>query len=43
MTTTAIIFMVLAIAVVWGGLALSAARLVRHTQAENRDHIERDL
>jgi hypothetical protein len=43
MTTTAIIFMVLAIAVVWGGLALSATRLVRHTRAENRDHIERDL
>jgi hypothetical protein len=43
MTTTAIIFMVLAIAVVWGGLAVSATRLARHTRAENRDHIERDL
>ncbi len=44
MSTDAIVMMVVAMAVIWGGLALAIASLVRHGAVENRvDGVRRDL
>jgi cell division protein FtsX len=42
MTTSAIVMMVLAILVVWGGLAL-AIRNINRTTREEPDEVHRDL
>ena len=36
MSTSAIVMMVLAMAVIWGGLALAVVNLLRHGQVEDR-------
>ncbi len=36
MSTTAIVMMVIAMTVIWGGLALAIASLVRHGAVEDR-------
>jgi hypothetical protein len=44
MSTAAIVMMVVAIAVIWGGLALAIASLLRHGAVEDRaEGARRDL
>jgi hypothetical protein len=44
MSTAAIVMMLVAMAVIWGGLALSIASLVRHGAVEDRvERVRRDL
>ena len=44
MNTSAIVMMVVAMAVIWGGLALAIASLVRHGAVEERsENLRRDL
>jgi Putative methionine and alanine importer, small subunit len=44
MSTAAIVMMVLAMLVIWGGLALAIASLVRHGAVEDRgENLRRDL
>ncbi len=44
MSTEAIVMMVVAMAVIWGGLALAVASLVRHGAVEDRaEDLGRDL
>ena len=44
MSTAAIVMMVVAMAVIWGGLALAIASLVRHGAVEERsENLRRDL
>jgi hypothetical protein len=44
MSTEAIVMMVVAMLVIWGGLALAIASLVRHGNVERRgDQVRRDL
>ena len=44
MSTEAIVMMLVAMAVIWGGLALSIANLLRHGAVEDRDvGVHRDL
>ncbi|MGY1710893.1 methionine/alanine import family NSS transporter small subunit [Geodermatophilus sp. SYSU D00758] len=43
MSTAAIVMMVVAMVVIWGGLALAIASLVRHGAVEDRaEHLHRD-
>ncbi len=42
MTTSAIVMMIIAMLVVWGGLALAVRNLTRTTQEEPAD-VQRDL
>jgi succinate-acetate transporter protein len=44
MSSAAIVMMVVAMAVIWGGLALAIASLLRHGAVENRaEGVRRDL
>ena len=44
MSTAAIVMMVVAMAVIWGGLALAVASLLRHGAVEDRtEDVRRDL
>lgn len=44
MSTEAIVMMLVAMAVIWGGLALAIASLVRHGAVEDRtEDVRRDL
>ena len=44
MSTSAIVMMIVAMVVIWGGLALAIASLVRHGAVENRaENVRRDL
>ncbi|WP_299954275.1 methionine/alanine import family NSS transporter small subunit [uncultured Modestobacter sp.] len=44
MNTSAIVMMVVAMVVIWGGLALAIASLVRHGAVEDRtENVHRDL
>ena len=44
MSTAAIVMMVVAMLVIWGGLALAVANLLRHGAVEDRvDGLHRDL
>jgi hypothetical protein len=44
MSTEAIVMMVVAMAVIWGGLALAVASLLRHGAVEDRPpEVHRDL
>lgn len=44
MSTEAIVMMVVAMAVIWGGLALAIASLLRHGAVEGRaEDVRRDL
>jgi hypothetical protein len=44
MSTAAIVMMVVAMVVIWGGLALAIANLVRHGAVEDRaENLRRDL
>jgi hypothetical protein len=44
MSSTAIVMMVVAMIVIWGGLALAIASLLRHGAVEDRaEHVRRDL
>lgn len=44
MSTSAIVMMVVAMLVIWGGLALAIASLVRHGAVEDRtENLRRDL
>jgi hypothetical protein len=44
MSTAAIVMMLVAMVVIWGGLALAIASLLRHGAVENRpEHLRRDL
>ena len=44
MSTTAIVMMVVSMVVIWGGLALAIANLVRHGAVEGRaEDVRRDL
>jgi Putative methionine and alanine importer, small subunit len=44
MSTTAIVMMLVAMAVIWGGLALAVANLLRHGDVESRPgDLHRDL
>ena len=43
MSTEAIVMMVVAMLVIWGGLALAIANLVRHGPVEGRGDVRRDL
>lgn len=43
MNTSAIVMMVLAMIVIWGGLALAIVSLVRHGAVEDRVEPHRDL
>jgi hypothetical protein len=44
MSTAAIVMMVVAMLVIWGGLGLAIASLLRHGAVENRaEHLPRDL
>jgi hypothetical protein len=43
MSTAAIVMMVVAMLVIWGGLGLAIASMVRHGAVENRaEHLRRD-
>jgi hypothetical protein len=44
MSTSAIVMMVVAMLVIWGGLGLAIASLLRHGAVEDRtEHLTRDL
>lgn len=44
MSTSAIVMMVFAMVVIWGGLALAVASLIRHGAVEDRaENLHRDL
>jgi hypothetical protein len=43
MSTSAIVMMVVAMVVIWGGLGLAIASLLRHGAVENRAENTRDL
>ncbi len=44
MSTEAILMMIVAIVVIWGGLALAIVSLIRHGAVEDRaEHLGRDL
>ncbi len=44
MSTSAIVMMLVAMAVIWGGLALAVASLLRHGAVEERaENLPRDL
>ncbi len=44
MNTSAIVMMLLAMAVIWGGLALAVISLMRHGAVEDRtENVRRDL
>lgn len=44
MSTQAIVMMVVAMALIWGGLALAIASLLRHGNVEGRgENVRRDL
>ena len=44
MSTDAIVMMVVAMVVIWGGLAVAIANLLRHGAVENRaENVRRDL
>jgi Putative methionine and alanine importer, small subunit len=44
MSTSAIVMMVVAMLVIWGGLALAIASLIRHGAVEDRgENLRRDL
>jgi hypothetical protein len=44
MSTSAVVMMVIAMVVIWGGLALAIASLLRHGAVEDRaEHLPRDL
>ncbi len=44
MSTSAIVMMVVAMVVIWGGLALAILSLLRHGAVEDRaEHLPRDL
>jgi hypothetical protein len=44
MSTQAIVMMVVAMAVIWGGLALAVVNLLRHGSVESRaEDVRRDL
>ncbi len=44
MSTSAIVMMLVAMAVIWGGLALAVASLLRHGAVEDRvENLPRDL
>ena len=44
MSTSAIVMMVLAMVVIWGGLVVSVVSLVRHGSVEDREEsVRRDL
>ena len=44
MSTSAIVMMVLAMVVIWGGLAVSIISLLRHGSVEDRaENVRRDL
>ena len=44
MTTSAIVMMLVAMTVIWGGLVLAIASLVRHGAVEDRtENLHRDL